>query len=179
MPAKKSKSINLLPQEEFEVSIVGRILKWAMTTFRFIVIITEMIVMGAFLSRFWLDAQNSDLNDSLKIKSAQISSQSSFENEFRDLQDRISVFKELTKGTGASVVLDKVVSKIPDGVSLQSISNQEGSVQVKGVSASELGIAQFVSNLKNEKSFKNISLGQISSSESNSAFTIFSIRINY
>ena len=71
----KNKSINLLPQEEFDASIFGRTLKWAMGTFRIIVIITEMVVMGAFLSRFWLDAQNSDLDNSIKIASAQISAQ--------------------------------------------------------------------------------------------------------
>ena len=71
----KKKNINLLPKEEFDASVVGRLLRWAMGTFRIIVIITEMIVMAAFLSRFWLDAQNSDLNDEIRFASSQIDSQ--------------------------------------------------------------------------------------------------------
>jgi len=82
----KNKSINLLPQEEFEASTIGRVLKWATGTFRIIVIITEMVVMAAFLSRFWLDAQNSDLTDSIKIRSAQISAQGDLEKRFREIQ---------------------------------------------------------------------------------------------
>ena len=65
MPAKKEPEINLLPQEEFEGSVIGRILKWGLSTFRIIVIIVEMVVMAAFLSRFWLDAKNSDLNEDI------------------------------------------------------------------------------------------------------------------
>jgi hypothetical protein len=41
----KNKAINLLPQEEFDISIIGRTLKWAMGTFRIIVIVTEIVVM--------------------------------------------------------------------------------------------------------------------------------------
>lgn len=177
--ATKSKSINLLPQEEFETSITGRVLRWAMTSFRYIVIITEMVVMSAFLSRFWLDAQNSDLNDSLAIKSAQISAQQDFEKDFRDLQGRLKVFQELSRDTPASSTLNKVISKVPNEVSLQSFSYQENSLQIKGIATSELGIAQFVSNLKADTSFKEVDLGQIGSSENNSALTVFTIRITY
>ncbi len=179
MPAKKNKGINLLPQEEFEGSIVGRVLRWAMTTFRFIVIITEMIVMGAFLSRFWLDAQNSDLNESVEVKAAQITSQKTLEDEFRDTQKRLSIFQQLASGTKASDQLTKVISKVPEGVSLQNFSYQEGSLQVKGIAVSEVEIARFFANLKSEKSFKDVSLGQVVSSEANQAFTVFTIKITY
>jgi hypothetical protein len=87
----KNKTINLLPQEEFESSIIGRILRWAMGTFRIIVIITEIIVMGAFLSRFWLDAQNSTLSDGIKIKSSQIQSLADIEKEFRNIQSKLNM----------------------------------------------------------------------------------------
>jgi len=176
MPARK-KLINLLPQEEFEASILGRILRWAMTTFRFIVIITELVVMSAFLSRFWLDAKNSDLNDTLEVKSAQISAQSDFEKDFRSLQDRLKIFKDASKDTKSSDTLTIISAKTPADVSLVSVSLQDKSAQVKGTSGSELGIAQFVSNLKADTAFKEVVLGQVSSSEGNSALTVFDIKI--
>lgn len=175
----KNKSINLLPQEEFDASIVGRVLKWAMGTFRIIVIITEMIVMGAFLSRFWLDAKNSDLNSAIKIKSAEITAQSDFEKQFRSVQAKLDIFKQLSQAPKASDKVVKIASKIPAEVTLTSVSILQSSAQVKGTSLSEIGIAQFVSNLKTEKSFKKIELGQINSSEDNPSLTLFSITINY
>ena len=53
MSARKEE-INLLPQKGFEATTAGRILAWILSTFRIIVIITELLVMVAFLSRFWL-----------------------------------------------------------------------------------------------------------------------------
>src|SRR3989344_2970528 len=149
----KNKPINLLPQEEFDASIVGRILKWAMGTFRIIVIVTEMIVMGAFLSRFWLDAQNSDLNDSIKVAGAEIEAQADFEKEFRGIQSKLSIFKQISQVAVPSKKLELVSSKLPTEISLSSVQIQDGAVQIKGTSGSEAGIAQFVSNLKNEKTF--------------------------
>mgnify|MGYP001609810692 CR=1 FL=1 len=175
--ATKKKLINLLPQEEFEASTLGRLLRWAMTSFRYIVIITEMVVMGAFLSRFWLDAQNSDLNDQLQIKTAQIKAQSDFEKSFRTLQAKLQIFKDLSKEKKPSDTIAKIVAKVPGEVSLQSISFQETSAQIKGVAGSEMGIAQFISNLNADSSFKDISLGQLNSSENNPSLTVFNIKL--
>lgn len=175
----KSKSINLLPQEEFDASVVGRVLKWAMGTFRIIVIITEMIVMGAFLSRFWLDAKNSDLNDLIEVKSAQISSQSDFEKEFRNIQKKLDIIAEMSKGQKASEILSKISSKIPSNITLSSVSLQETSVQVKGIAGDEIAIAQFVANLDNDDFFKEASLGAASQSENDPSLTIFTINLKY
>lgn len=177
--AAQDKSINLLPQEEFEASIPGRILRWAMGTFRIIVIITEMVVMAAFLSRFWLDAQNSDLNDSIAIKSAQVSAQSDFEKNFRTLQDRLTSFSDYEKSGKDSNILTKVVSTIPGNVVLQSLSFQNGSTQIKGIAGSEIDIAQFLSNLKAEPSFKNVTLGQVGTFEGSQTSSVFDIKVNY
>lgn len=175
----KNKAINLLPQEEFDISIVGRTLKWAMGTFRIIVIITEVIVMTAFLSRFWLDAKNSDLSNSIKIKSAQITAQSKVEKEFRSLQSKLNIAGEIKAAAPLSQKIDKITSKLPAGVNLSSISVLENSAQVKGSSASEIGIAQFIANLKTDSSFKSIDLGQVNSSEGDITQTVFLIMISY
>lgn len=179
MAKKKNNLINLLPQLEFEGSITGRILRWAMTTFRYIVIVTELVVMAAFLSRFWLDAKNSDLNDELKIKTAQILAQKDFEKDFRDLQNRLKIFQEISKDTASETLLNNVVKRMPTSVSLQSISYQPESIQVKGLATSELGIAQFLANLKEDPSFKGIQLGQLGASENNQAISTFTLIINY
>ncbi len=175
----KTKSINLLPQEEFDASIVGRVLKWAMGTFRIIVIVTEMVVMAAFLSRFWLDAQNSDLTDSIKIKSAQIAAQSDFEKEFRQIQKKLAIAKALAKDIKPTDKVDIVTSRIPGDVILTAITTGEGTLQIKGTASSEIGIIQLISNLKAEKSLKTVELVSISSSENNPSEIVFVIKITY
>lgn len=173
----KNKPINLLPQEEFDASILGRILKWAMSTFRIIVIITEMVVMTAFLSRFWLDAQNSDLSDQIKIKTALIESQADTENTFRDLQTKLAIFKTLKQDVKRTDIIGKIAGQLPQDVSLSTVTITDKETAVKGTAGSELGIAQFVANLKNDKTFKKISLGSVSSSEENPTLTVFTLKL--
>jgi len=175
----KDKTINLLPQEEFDVSMLGRTLKWAMGTFRIIVIVTEMIVMGAFLSRFWLDAQNSDLSNSIKIKSAQIVAQAATEKEFRSVQSKLSIVKQIRTGSPYSQKIEAITSKVPSGVNLTTVTVLENSAMVRGSSITELGIAQFIANLRADPSFKTVDLGQINSSEGNLNQITFSINISY
>lgn len=175
----KNKLINLLPQEEFDASILGRVLKWAMGSFRIIVILTEMVVMAAFLSRFWLDAQNSDLDNSIKITAAQISAQASFEKEFRILQKKLNIFKQVVLSSNKSIRLDSIASKIPQDITLTSISDQGGTAQIKGLAGSEMGIAQFIGNLKSDSTIKKINLDSIGSSDINQSSTTFLINITY
>jgi hypothetical protein len=175
----KTATVNLLPQEEFNVSITGRVLRWAMSTFRIIVIVTEMIVMAAFLSRFWLDAQNSDLNDAIKIKNAQITAQASLEKEFRNIQSKVNIFKEMQVGVKPAQIVDAITSKLPADAVLTGISVSEGATLITGTSAGESGIAQFITSLKTDKTFKSVNLAGVDSSEDNPTQTIFSVNITY
>lgn len=174
--AKKELKINLLPQKEFERSTLGRILKWAVSSFRIIVIATEMIVMAAFLSRFWLDATNSDLNDTILQKKAIITSFTETENKFRTFQKQIDIFTKITSLTQKSEYLNLITSLTPADVILNSISDSEDSVQIIGYSGSEQNISQFIKNLSSAGKFKDVSLNKIDSSEDNPSAIVFTIR---
>lgn len=174
--AKKELKINLLPQKEFERSTLGRILKWAVSSFRIIVIVTEMIVMAAFLSRFWLDATNSDLNDTILQKKAIITSFTETENKFRTFQKQIDIFTKITSLTQKSEYLNLITSLTPADVILNSISDSEDSVQIIGYSGSEQNISQFIKNLSSTGKFKDVSLNKVDSSEDNPSVIVFTIR---
>lgn len=171
--------INLLPQEEFSVSLVGRILHWAMSTFRIIVIVTEMIVMAAFLSRFWLDSENSDLNDAIKVKSAQIAAQSGLEKEFRIIQSKVDIFKEIEIGTKPAEIVDAITSKLPSSAILTGISVSNDNVLINGSSGNESEIAQFITNLKTNNALKEVTLTGVSSSMTSPTQTNFVISATY
>lgn len=175
----KNKSVNLLPQEEFDASLLGRTLKWAMGSFRIIVILTEMVVMAAFLSRFWLDAQNANLDDSIKIASAQISTQSSFEKEFRGVQQKLNIYKQIAVNATESGKLDFVASKIPQSLVLSSVTVQDNLTQIKGTAISEADVAQFISNLKSSPLIKKVDLDSIGSSQQNQSLLTFLINVSY
>lgn len=179
MAARKDKEhkINLLPQEEFAGTTLGRTLKWAMGSFRIIVIVTEMVVMAAFLSRFWLDARNADLNDLIKQKVAVISASSEVETEFRDTQKKLKIFSTLAAQEGAvSNTINRITSALPSDVFLISYSFNQESIQVKGSSPSEVSIAQFIVNLENSDIFEKVSLSNVDTAQEETSLT-FTLRI--
>lgn len=179
MPAKKKREaqINLLPQEEFASSTLGRILTWLLSTFRIIVIISEMVVMAAFLSRFWLDAQNTDLNDELKQKQAIIASYSSFEKDFRLAQKRLSIFSALTSSsTPPSYYLGALSSFLPDSIILKSFSYTKGEAQIRASGTSEASIIQYLTSLETSNIFKDVAISQISVDEGD-PFINFTVKV--
>ena len=179
MPKKTSHVINLLPQEEFRISPVGRILHWATTTFRTIVIITELIVIVAFLSRFWLDAKNADLNDIIRQNQSIIESYKDFETEFRQVQQRIKIFSEMTQSSTLGSLMMQAINLLPEDVNLVSISQVENSLQIKASSASERSIVQFITNLLNNPAFKEVKVASAVASSENQSVIVFTLETKF
>jgi len=176
---KKRKSINLLPQEEFAASTKGRILAWLLSTFKTIVIITEMIIMGAFLSRFWLDAKSADLNEEIQQKQAVIAASKDFEDEFKNTQTKLSIISGLSKKEESSQeILAQITSRLPQNIYLNSFSYSESKVKIRGISPSELAIAQLITNLGEIENFEEITLSQLDTSEDQSSLLIFGVTID-
>lgn len=171
--AKTKDQINLLPQEEFASSTLGRILAWAISTFRIIVIAVELVVVIAFLSRFWLDAKLADLNDEIKQKQAVIVSQSSFETTFRNAQQKLNIFSKISAQENQSLpFVQKIISVMPSDTQLVSLAIVEKEVDVKANGLTEQSVAQFIANLEGLGIFESVTLRQIDSDE-NSAFIGF------
>lgn len=175
MPKVKNKLINLLPRDDFETSVLGRILKWALSSFRVMVIITEIVVMSAFLSRFWLDARNSDLNEELEMGEAQVNAYEEVELEFRSIQKKLGIAKILYNEPKSTQVLSDIAKTLPPDIFLSSVTLNQTSLLIKAASFSESSIAQFVTNLEANKNFSDIELSQISTDQDNPNIIIFTI----
>lgn len=176
--AKKELKINLLPQKEFEKGTLGRTLRWLLSSFRIIVILIDMLVTCAFLSRFWLDAQSSDLDNSIRQKNAIIGSFSEIEKNFEDTQKRLTIFSKATPQDTVSGYVNTVVSFLPSDIRLKSISKSENSLQIVGSSGNEQQIAQFIANLGSSKTFKKVALTQIDSDREDQYAITFTVQIN-
>ena len=175
IPTKKNKLINLIPQDDFESSTLGRILKWALSTFRILVIFTELVVMAAFLSRFWLDARNSDLNEELNVRKSQVIAYKQIEDEFRSYQEKLKVLRTVYSDARTSSIINNLSRYLPQDVSLNSVSFLDNNLQIRATALSEGSIAQLLVNMQKNKEFKEINLGQISSSAENPSLIVFTL----
>lgn len=169
-----AKKINLIPQDEFQNSNIGRVITWAVSSFRVMVIITELVVMSAFLSRFWLDARSSDLSDKIKILSSQIAAYNEIEKEFRSVLARISIAKTLFSEQQITAILQDISLKIPEDSFLYSINITADKLQIRAISINEGSIGTMLNNFEiDSQKYKDVNLGQIASNPDDSTSTAF------
>jgi Tfp pilus assembly protein PilN len=162
MAAPKNKKVNLLIREGFEYTTLGKTLSWLLSAGRTIVIFTELVVIIAFLSRFWLDRSLTDLIEQNNTKKTQIQAAQAFETEFRSAQTRLATYQKLdTTRISASKLVKNVSSLLPSDVALTELTMSKGRLNVHGTSLSEGGLAGFIKAVEDSGKYKNVKLTDI------------------
>jgi len=170
-------TIEFIPQEDWEKTSFGKFLKWLLSVGRWIVIVTELIVILAFLSRFKLDRDLTNLNESIKQKQAIVNSSSNLEKEFRFLQKRLTTIESLQKSQDeAEKILDIFTDLTPVGVQLSDFTYNDKKITLTASADSELAFASFLKNLKESSQLKNLSLAKVSSGEEQGGKIVFSLK---
>ncbi|MBU0618954.1 PilN domain-containing protein [Patescibacteria group bacterium] len=177
--AEKKFKINLLSQERFEKTKIGRIVTWAITVGRYIVIATELIVIIAFLSRFYFDRVLTDLNEEIKQKLAVVESFATLEKEVEAVHKRTTLAKELLAGELAVFThISKLGQITPPDVTFELLSFDKQEVKINGIALSKKGAANFLNALKTNPEFTGLNLTNLSSKKSQGEIE-FSLAVNF
>lgn len=154
--------INLLPQDEFEKSIIGKILRWALSAGKSIVVITEFVVILAFLSRFKLDRDLNDLNEVIDQKTYIVEGFGETEKKMRDLQALSAVVEEAEgSSVGFGEWWQRLVAVTPLDTRYQTVDLSREQVSLKGVSGSEVGFAGLIKKVKQLEGVSEVSIGDV------------------
>ncbi len=159
-----AKGISLLPKHGLEGTFLGKFFDWVFSVGRYIVVITQLIVIGAFLSRFWLDRRNTDLSNKIRQQRAILESTQEFEQEFRLFQSKLDVIaQELEKEEDLLLPFQVVVKSLPADVYLRSFEWAERNKQASLTTAvfSEAGLAAFIKNLLSQPEISSVEVGTI------------------
>lgn len=181
-PAKKPivPDVNLFPQDPFYDTVAGKVLRWAVSVGRHIVIFTEIIVIGSFFSRFVLDRQVTDLNTSILQKQAIAESYGTLDTDIREIQRRTQDISEILSQQGRYEVLNIITSITPPEVVYDQISLSGERLSVAGRSRSGNALSALVEGFRQRPEFQSITIGDISSGESDQAGqTLFSMSMTY
>jgi len=172
-------TIEFIPQEEWEKTSFGKFLKWLLNVGRWIVIITELIVILAFLSRFKLDRDLTNLNEVVKQKQAIVSASSDFEKEFRFLQKRLSTIEGLKKSqVEADKILELFSQLTPAGIQLSNFNLSGEKISLTASADSEITFAVFLKNLKQEPKLTSLTLNKVMVDEEQFGRTVFNLTAN-
>jgi Tfp pilus assembly protein PilN len=177
-PGKTPKTtIEFIPQEDWERTSFGKFLKWLLNIGRWIVIVTELIVIMAFLSRFKIDRDLTNLNERVKQRQAIINASSDFEKEFRSLQKRLLTIEGLQKNQiEADKILTLFTQVTPAGVQLSNFSFTEKIASLTASADSETTFAVFLKNLKEEPRLINLSIDKVFMSEEQFGRIVFNLK---
>lgn len=170
-------TINLLPQDPFYETPLGRVMAWASTIGRYLVIFTEVIVIISFASRFKLDRDLTDLNSAIQQKSFIIDSYGNLENDVRLAQKKTDFLIQQKTAYNALEILDILSASLPQDVALTLVQVYPQEIQVTGSALTPEAIAQLVRLLQRQPTVSALYMDQIKSNQQGAAGFEFSMRI--
>ena len=164
--AKKVASVNLV--KPLKASFFERFIDWTLSIGRLVVIVTEVIALGAFIFRFSLDQQLIDLHSKIKQEQAIVNYLKDSESSYRNLQSRLIISSNSSKISSNRVRLfDDVIGLAPQNITFGdfSLNNQGFGVTVNSDSVNAL--QTFVNSLKSYPAIASVSIDKIENRPAN------------
>lgn len=172
-------SLNLYPEDPFYATVIGKVLRWAVSVGRHIVIFTEVVVIGSFFSRFVLDRQLTDLNSSIVQKQAIAESYGTLEQDFRSVQRRTADIAFVLETQGRWQVLDSLSKVTPPDVSYTQLNLAGDRLSLQGKAKSNQSLSLLIQALQQQPDFGQISISEIQSGDQRDPGVTFSFTIGY
>jgi Tfp pilus assembly protein PilN len=169
--------INLLPKEE--INLGEKTLRWALTTGRVIVVVTEFIVISAFLYRFVLDRRLTTANDSVEKNTIILKESRDTERRLRIVQAQLSQTKRILEEHKPNrQLVETVAAARPSSVIFDEIKVQGNEFSVSA-STNETGAAlAYLQKLKKLESLSSARIEEIGFAAGKVKFSI-SARIDW
>ena len=159
------RQINLLKITSFEHSTTGKLISWASNVGRWVVVLTEFIVISAFLSRFYFDTKLANLFDDVRQKKAIVNSSYAFEDQYRQAQTKLIMAKIILaeQSNTATNAVNILAQYLPLDTTLTSLSIEENLLVLNGYSLSTESLQVFINGISNDKHISNITIGKLGS----------------
>ncbi len=180
MPKNPNKIIlhlDLLKPQNKPEQIWITLAKWALSTGRYILIIVEIIVLGAFISRFKLDSDLANNKDAIEQQIPYIESLKPYEIQVRNTQLKLSTLKDANRlSPDYPTILRKIALQTPTAIKVTTLNLEKdaGSVkfQIVGQAVSNNDVISFISGLKSDNTFTEVGLAGIGLEKDQITFTI-------
>ena len=164
--AKKFVTIDL--QQKQSGGDVDLFINWALTIGRLLVIITEIIALGAFLYRFYLDRQVIDLQTKIKNDQAIVIYQQANEKNYINLQNRLSLASSLMNSSQKRTkIFQDVIGLAPSGLTFNTVILFPDRIQIDTTLNSVVALSVFVNALKSYPAVDSVSINNIENKTAN------------
>lgn len=159
---KKRININFIEKKSGDESFSSQMLSWVFTYGRYIIIITQIVVLSVFFLRFRLDRDHADLKESVAQKQAILESVSDLETEIRRLQAKIANIKTTATNQDLPVKLLRFLQdNTPTDTSYSTISLSDNTVVFTATSGSLRSFSALLKKLQQDNRFTEVILEDI------------------
>lgn len=174
------RSVNLLPRDPFENSKLGAILEWGLVFGKWAVIVTQLIVMMAFLWRFGLDRRLTDVRKEMTENAAIIKSYEQVERDFVLAQKRVDFAKPIIESQQLTgLVLQKLTEMTPADTWMERLAVTETTVSFTAYAGSLSGFSRLLTNLQKEPMFNSVSVTKIQDGGVQGAAIQFDVAVKF
>jgi len=177
---RRERGVNLLPKDPFESSLVGVVLSWALETGKWVVIVTQLVVIGVFIYRFSLDRQLTNLRREITQQAAVVNSYKEMEEQFLLTQKRLTIVKEMVLRQAEVKELIAIIQRLtPPEVWYERMSISENSISVSAYAESLSGFSRYLASVQHESRFVGVNVGRIEDGGRGGAEISFEMTLTY
>lgn len=152
--------INLLSKPE--VSLIEKVLYFFLNYLRYILVFTQIVVIGVLFYRFRIDQNIIDLKDSLAQKKEIVAAVKPLLDEAEKVNNQSIAIKKVASEQNIQLsALKYIMSIFPESVSLTSLSIGELDFTLKGTTSDSRQLQLFYARLQTDKRFKSVTLSNI------------------
>lgn len=174
--AAQSSSINLLTAEIKPQGQWDRIYTWTISTAKYIIIITELMVLGAIGYRFVLDSKIAVLDEDIESQNSIMTQRKPEEERIKNLISSVDSIKSMEDSRySLSSYYIQIQPLIPVGISVSSFSIDIQGCSISGTAANNDVLLQLERNLKSQENL----LSQVRMSLNQSAGGATNFTVNF
>lgn len=152
--------INLLSKKD--VSLIDKTLYFFLNYLRYILVFTQIIVIGVLFYRFRIDQNIIDLKDALDQKKEIVEAVKPLLEEAEKVNNQsIAIRKVISEQDLQLSALNYILSVFPETIVLTTLNISEATYTLKGTSTDPRQLQLFYARLQSDKRFKSVSLSNI------------------
>ncbi len=163
--------INLLTKQE--LSFLDKTLYFFLNYLRYILVLTQIVVIGVLFYRFRIDQNIIDLKDSLQQKREIIEAVQPLLQEAEKVNDQtIAIRKIVHEQSVQTSAIQYLLSTFPQAATLEKLVINENSFDLVGTTIDSRELQLFYARLQQDKRFQTVNLSNIKRGESGYSFTM-------
>lgn len=152
--------INLLSKKD--VGLIDKTLYFFLNYLRYILVFTQIIVIGVLFFRFRIDQNIIDLKDALSQKKEIVEAVTPLLEEASRVNDQSVAIKKVTVQQDLQLAaLNYILSIFPEAIVLTTLNINDTTYTLKGTSSDPRQLQLFYARLQADKRFKLVSLSNI------------------